>query len=381
MTTQTQSGGPVNLVLAAAAVGLVAGLAVGGIGLLSEGHASFNTESAGITWGLAVAVYVFFVLTSTGLTFVASLAMVFGMQAFYPIAKRCIWLALATLVAGFLSLAFELGHPFRMIWAVPLNFQYTSPLVWMGVFYLAYMVLLLLKFQKVNAGDWTSSGSRSLGVASFVVVVFAHGTLGSAFGMMAMRPMWYGPLMPLYFLLIAATSGAAFAVLITYVAYGSQQAMPERVRALMTGAMPKVFAAVLAIALVATVSRVATGLWTNADGMQVWKAIVRGPWFWVEMIALVAAFWMMLNAGMRNKGSMQVAAALLTIVSLAIGRYEYVVGGQMVPLFKGSWVSGLIDYTPSATEWMLALLSVSLTFVLYAVGERRLNLAATPEKA
>ena len=157
--------------------------------------------------------------------------------------------------------------------------------------------------------------------------------------------------------------------------------MPERVRALMTGAMPKVFAAVLAIALVATVSRAATGLWTNADGMQPWDALVRGPWFWIEIIALVAALWLMLSASLRNQGSMQVAAALLTILSLAIGRYEYVVSGQVVPLFKGSWVGGLIDYAPSTTEWMLALLALSVAFVLYGVGERMLNLSATPEKA
>jgi Ni/Fe-hydrogenase subunit HybB-like protein len=306
---------------------------------------------------------------------------VFGFREFYPIAKRCIWLALATLVAGFVSLAFEIGHPFRMIWAIPLNFQYTSPLLWMGVFYLLYMIVLLLKFQKVNAGDWDSSGSRTLGNLSFVVVVIAHATLGACFGMMAMRQFWFGPMIPLYFLITAAVSGGAFAILITYIAYGSQRGMPDPVRALMTGAMPKVFAAVLGVALVATLSRVANGLWSNADGLQVWQAIVRGPWFWIELIAMVAALYLMISAGTRNQGSMQLAAALLAILSLAIGRYEFVVGGQLVPMFKGSWVIGLVEYTPSATEWMMVLLAVSLTFVLYAIGERMLNLSATPEKA
>jgi Ni/Fe-hydrogenase subunit HybB-like protein len=382
MTTQAQStSGPVNGVLAAAGLGLIVSLGYALTSLMSEGHAAFGTGSSGVNWGLPVAVYVFFVLTSTGLTFVASLAMVFGFREFYPIAKRCIWLALATLVAGFVSLAFEIGHPFRMIWAIPLNFQYTSPLLWMGVFYLLYMIVLLLKFQKVNAGDWDSSGSRTLGNLSFVVVVIAHATLGACFGMMAMRQFWFGPMIPLYFLITAAVSGGAFAILITYIAYGSQRGMPDPVRALMTGAMPKVFAAVLGVALVATLSRVANGLWSNADGLQVWQAIVRGPWFWIELIAMVAALIIRYSAGTRNQGSMQLAAALLAILSLAIGRYEFVVGGQLVPMFKGSWVIGLVEYTPSATEWMMVLLAVSLTFVLYAIGERMLNLSATPEKA
>lgn len=381
MTTQAKTTGPVNIVLAAAAIGLVLSLGVALAGLLTQGHASFNTHSFGITWGLPVAVYVFFVLTSTGLTFVASLAMVFGVKEFYPIAKRCIWLALATLVAGFAALGLELGHPLRLIWAIPLNFQYRSPLLWMGVFYTAYLVLLVLKFRKVNAGDWDSRASRRLGVLSFATVVVAHATLGAVFGMMAMRPFWYGPMIPVYFLITAAMSGGAFALLVTYLAYGRQEAMPPQVRSLLTGAFPKVFAAVLGVALLASVSRMASGLWSNADGLQVWQQMVRGPWLWIELAALVAAFWLMLDPQRRGKGDMQVATALLAILSLAIGRYEFVVGGQMVPVFKGTWVTGLIQYTPSATEWMLALLSLSLAFLLYAVGERRLDLSAEPGQA
>lgn len=381
MITHNKVPGPVNTVLLVAGIGLLASLALALGALLTQGHAAFNTASHGVTWGLPVAVYVFFVLTSTGLTFVASLAMVFGFKAFYPIAKRCIWLALATLVAGFATLALELGHPFRMLWAIPLNFQVKSPLLWMGVFYAAYLVLLLLKFRKVNGGDWSSTTSRRLGAWSFATDLLASATLGAVFGMMAMRPFWYGPLMPLFFLVTACVSGGAFAILITYLAYGSQQAMPSQVRTLVTGALPKVFAGVLAVALLASLSRAANGLWSNADGLQVWQQVVRGPWFWLEIGGLAVAFVLMANAGLRIRQGAQLAAALLAVGAAAIGRYEFVVGGQLVPMFKGSWVQGLVQYTPSGTEWMLALMAVSLVFVVYALGERLLDLSATPDTA
>ncbi len=371
MSTQ-QVKGPVNTAMMAGMAALVIGGGLALANLMSSGHAAFNTSSSGITWGLPVVGYVFFVLTSTGLTFVASLAMVFGFKEFYPIAKRCIWLALVTLIAGFTCLALELGHPFRMLWAIPASFQYLSPLNWMGVFYAAYMVLLLLKFQKVNGGDWDSSSSRTLGIASFAAVVIAHGTLGGVFGAMAMRPMWYGPIIPLYFLLTAAVSGAAFAVLITYLTYGNENFMPAKVKALMTGAMPKVFAAVLAVVILAVVSRTVIGLWTNADGMQVWDHIVASPGYWIELGLMVVAFFMLL------KGGSPYVPSIMVIVSLFIGRYEFVVGGQMVPLFKGSWVTGLIDYTPSLTEWMIVLLAVGIVLAGWAFGEKALNLAAEP---
>ncbi|HEY0822783.1 MAG TPA: NrfD/PsrC family molybdoenzyme membrane anchor subunit, partial [Ramlibacter sp.] len=299
--------GPVNTVLAAAAAGLLVSLGIVFTVLLTTGHAAFNTASTGVVWGLPVAAYVFFVLTSTGLTFVASLAMVFGFESFYPIAKRCIWLALATLVAGFSALALELGHPFRMLWAVPLNLQVRSPMFWMGVFYTAYLVLLLLKFRKVHGGDWDSPGSKRLGSLSFGTVVLAHATLGAVFGMMAMRPFWYGPMIPVYFLITAAMSGGAFAILITYIAYGRSADMPAPVRALLAGPLPKAFAAVLGVGLLATVSRVVTGLWSNADGLQVWRAIVAGPWFWIEMAALAGAFWLMASSRLRRQPAMQLA--------------------------------------------------------------------------
>ncbi len=372
MTTQVEVKGSVNTIMMAGIAGLVISLGIALSSLMSQGHAAFNTGSSGVTWGLPVVTYVFFVLTSTGLTFVASLAMVFGFKEFYPIAKRCIWVAVVTLIAGFASLALELGHPFRMLWAIPTGFQFLSPLNWMGIFYAAYLVLLLLKFQKVNANDWDSSGSRTLGIASFVAVVVAHGTLGGVFGAMVMRPMWYGPMIPIYFLLTAAVSGAAFAVLITYLTYGSESSMPAKVKSLMTGSMPKVFAAVLAVVILAVLSRTVIGLWTNADGMQVWDHIVSSPWYWIELALMVAAFFMLM------KGS-AFLPSIMVIISLFIGRYEFVISGQLVPLFKGSWVPGLIDYTPSMTEWMITFLAFSIAFAGWALGEKKLNLSAEPE--
>jgi molybdopterin-containing oxidoreductase family membrane subunit len=375
----TQSTGSNNALLAAGVVGLVVSLVIVLFKLVGEGHAAFNTTSDGMMWGLPVAVYVFFVLTSTGLTFVASMAMVFGLKDFYPIAKRCVWLAVATLVAGFTALAFELGHPFRMLWAIPVSFQYKAPLNWMGVFYSLYLVFLLLKFRKMHADDWDSRTSRNLGIASLLAVIVAHSTLGLVFGMMAMRPFWYGGLIPVYFLVTALLSGLAFAVLFTHLAHRSMgAAVPAPVRELLAGSLPKVFAFALGVVLLFSVSRTITGLWSNAEGLQAFHWMIGAPWFWIEMAALLVAFVILLTPGMRSGVGAQVLASLLVIVALFIGRYEYMIGGQVVPLFKGSWVPEFIPYTPSLTEWMLALLAVGVTLTIYALGDRVLNLSAQP---
>jgi molybdopterin-containing oxidoreductase family membrane subunit len=199
--------------------------------------------------------------------------------------------------------------------------------------------------------------------------------------MLVMRPFWFGPLIPVYFLITAAVCGAAFAILITYFAYGGQAAMPAPLRELMRNGMPTVFGVALGITLIATAARVGSGLWPNFEGLEVWKhIIIATPWFWLEIAGLVIAFALMLSPSTRREGGMQVLAAGLVAVALFIGRYEYVVGGQLLPMFKGAWNAGYINYVPSFTEWMIVLLALSLTLGIWAYGEKRLNLSAMPEK-
>ena len=158
--------------------------------------------------------------------------------------------------------------------------------------------------------------------------------------------------------------------------------MPARVKALMTGAMPKLFAAAIALVGVFMIFRTVIGLWSNADGLQVFWMMAKSALFWFEVIVgMLVPFYLMLAAGTRNQATMQILSAVLVLVALFIGRYEYVIGGQLVPLFKGSWVPAVVEYTPSMTEWMLTLLSISITVTLYAIGERMFNLSAEPSNS
>lgn len=386
-STSTAPSGLVNTVFLAGIAGAVISFAVILMGLMGEGHAAFNTSSDGIAWGLPISNYLFFAVMSTGLTFVAAFGMVFGIKEFYPVAKRCIWLALATLLAGFASLALELGHPFRMLWALPTSFQIASPMNWMGVLYGAELVFIVWKMQKLNAGDWDSGASKKLGMASFIAAILAVAMLGSVFGMMAMRPYWYGGMIPMYFLLSALLCGVALTVLMSYVAYGFERnSMPPAMQDLFKGttstlyaSIPVIFGTVIGVTLVALILRTATGLWSHQDGFQAFNWMVASPAFAFEVVALLAAFVLMMNPGTRAGQGAQVGAAVLVLVAIFIDRYLFVIGGQVVPVFKGAWVPDFVEYSPSGTEWMLVVLSVSLCLAIYAFGEKQLRLADAPK--
>jgi molybdopterin-containing oxidoreductase family membrane subunit len=345
------------------------------------GHSSFNTSSDGVNWGMAISTYVYFALISSGLTMIASLGTVFGFKQFLPIAKRCIFLAIITLVSGFAVLALELGHPFRMLWAVPTGLQVMSPMFWMGVFYSIDLVLLIVKFYLMWQDDWDSPLSHAVGIAGFVAVIVASGMLGLVFGSMAMRPMWYGPFTSIYFMLSAALSGAAAVVVTTYMAYGfDREAMPARLRALASGhELPMVFATLIGIILVMFVTRFWVGLWSNLDGLDGFQVLVRTPLFHIELWAgLVLPFVMMLMPSLQKRMWPQMVAAFLVLGAMFINRYEFIVGGQLVPMFKGTWTNSLGSYVPSATEWALTLFGFGIALALYAFGEKLFHLSDLP---
>lgn len=374
MTTQVQTSGTVNLFSMVGLAGLVAAFGFGMFSLMSEGHGSFNSGSDGISWGLPVVNYIYFVLVSAGLTMFASLALTFGSKAFYPIAKRCVWLSLVGLAAGFASLAMEIGHPFRMLWTLPFSFQYLSPLNWMGIFYAVFIVFGVMKFLRLHNEDWDSATSKKVGAVALVAELLAACTLAMAFGALAMRPMWFSPLVPVYFLLTALCSGGAVALLTCYLTYGDEQSMPAGVRNLVNGLLPTVLAAVLGVTIIIGAYQVVIGLWSNADGLQVWDYIVSTPWFWIEVASMLGALYLLLQ-----RKALMVAAGLI-LLGMFIHRYEFVVGGQMVPLMKGSWVPELIPYVPSLTEWAMTVMSFSIVAVGWAFGEKMLNLGAAPKE-
>lgn len=350
--------------------------------LSTEGHASFNTSSDGVNWGSAIATYVFFALTSSGLTFLAALATVFGIKEYYPIAKRCIWLAIVALVSGFSVLALELGHPFRLIWAVPTGLQVMSPMFWMGTLYAIDLALLLLKFYLMWKEDWDSGFSHFIGILGFIAVICASGMLGLVFATMGMRPMWFGSATSMFFILSAALAGTSALIISVQVAYGMKiKEMPPALQALVTGTtMPKLFATLIGIVILFLVTRVWVGLWANVDGMDGFVALLRSPWFQAELwVCLVIPFFMMLMPSLRTNPAAQFWAAVLVQIGLFIERQIFIVSGQTMPMFKGTWAASIAPYTPSITEWALVVVGLSAMFALYALGERLFDLSAMPK--
>lgn len=365
-----------GMVLIAAAVGLV--LAGGYVlsQLMSVGHSAYNADSRGVFWGLPIVTYDFFLLSSTGLTMLASAWTVFGLKDFEPIARRALWLAVAALVGGVAALFMELGAPLRALLLIPTSLQTSAPLfwkVWGVVFYTAALAVLVVQWLAAAPGPRPPRVAATVALAAAVFITFVAGTV---YGMMAMRPFWFGGEVSLGFIVEALLGAVTFVVIFTHLAHGFDGTrFDERTRALLTGPLAGLFGALMVAHALFVVSRLVAGLWSNADGLQVWRHFWSSPAFQLELwVGIGVPLLLTVLPGPRRSPGLQLLAAVIALVALFAARYDFVVGGQMVPLFKGSWAHGLLHYTPSMTEWAVLATAVFLANLVNALGEKRLSL-------
>ncbi|WP_246167894.1 NrfD/PsrC family molybdoenzyme membrane anchor subunit [Thermosulfurimonas marina] len=350
------------------------GVAAGIRGFL-VGHTEVYGVTREIPWGILISTYVFWVVTSTGLCLTSSIGHVFGYKPMEPVASRSIFLAIATIVSGFLAIGLELENPWRLpIWNT-LSPNLRSNIWWMGTLYGAYLFFMLVEFGLIQLHKHKEAGLAGLlGVISGVA---AHSNLGAVFGLLHAHEFWYGPYMPIYFIASAMMSGAAAILFFTWLAYRltDRQMEPEVVRALqVTG---KVYALLTAVVIFFTIWKIIASLAGKPHGK--WEtimAMLKGPFafnFWVFEIflGLVLPFLVVIGVRARDINAMAYVAGL-ALLAIFVMRYDLVVGGQIVPHYHGMHIYGLPEYyhyTPSLSEWLVVLGSFGLFGALFSWGE------------
>ena len=348
--------------------------------IFTEGHgAVFHTDDA-VPWTLLIVVYVFFVLTSTGLTFVASLALVFRRKKYYPLAKRCVFIALATLIAGFVAMGLELGQPLNMFYYL-LQPNFISPIWWMGAFYCLCLVLLVAKFWRLHINDWDSKLSRYLGIGALVSELAAQSTLGSVFGLIEARPTFFGEYMPIYFLLTAFLSGLATILLMGLLYYKvTKKDIPGIVKPAMES-IAKILGFVISLALIFSIWRTVTGLYANRPEYDVMEFLVSSIPFRIEvLIGLVIPFTLMVMNKTRHSAIGKIVASALVLLGLGIGRMDLVMTGQILPIMpKINIEQSTMVYFPTIWEWIIGFFSLAIMLFIYTLGEKYLNLGEAPD--
>ena len=209
-----------------------------------------------------------------------------------------------------------------------------------------------------------------------MLALFITAAAGVVYGSNSFRPFWASGDIPVAFIFESLLGGLAFIYGFTYLAYGfDAKLVPEGKKRLFNGVMPGLFALAIFVHLLFVLARMVNGLYGNLEGLQVWQHVATSPLFLAEVFfGLLLPLGLMLYAGTRTRPGMQILAAFLVMNALLISRYEYIIGGQLVPMFKGSWAPELLSYVPSATEWLLLLLAILVANAINAFGALTLRL-------
>ncbi|MDD2852490.1 MAG: polysulfide reductase NrfD [Desulfuromonadaceae bacterium] len=347
-----------------------------GIHAMVAGHDKFYNVYREVPWGILISTYVFFVVTSTGLCLVSSIGHVFGNRDFMPIAKRSVFLSIATILSGFFVIAFEIKIPWRMAIYNIISPNLTSNIWWMGTLYGIYLVFMFAEYVFLLMDK--HKPAVFCGFSGSVAGIAAHSNLGAVFGLLMGREFWHGPYMPIYFIASAMMTGCSVIILFHCLGY---KVNGEEMPASMKNALrvtAKLGVLLISVIMFFTTWKMITGLAGRPAGKyEAVMALLNGPYalnFWVFEVGLGMVFPLVMFV--RSKGEnlkMMLYGAIAMIVGIFVMRYDLVVMGQLVPVFHELGVNEykhLLSYTPSLYETIITLGGFGLTAFLFLLGEK-----------
>lgn len=366
---------PYNVTIAVGGLLAALGLAAG-LHSMYAGHEHTFGVTRDVPWGLLIATYVFFVVSSTGLCLVSSIGHVFGVEAFKPIAKRSVFMAIVTIVAGFFVIGFEIENPWRMPIYNMLSPNPTSNIWWMGTLYGAYLFFMVVEFALLQMGRHKTAGM--LGLLGVISGIAAHSNLGAVFGLLGGREFWHGPYMPIYFITSAMMSGCAAVIFFHCLGYRANGwKMSEKLESSLM-ATAKLGATLIAVIMFFTTWKMISGISGQPPGKyEAMMALVNGPYavnFWLGevMLGMVLPFAMILAARAKNLPVL-FWASVSGIVGIFFMRYDLVVVGQIVPYYHEFGIVDmpeLFTYTPSLHEIVITAGAMGLCVMGFFMGEK-----------
>lgn len=360
---------------------IVAGL-FAAIRLFSQGHYLFSTNDV-ILWSLPLGVYIYLALTSSGLTLLASLPLVFGVQKFEPIAKRLVFLAIATLLGGFVSIGLELGNVFHMFYYMA-SPNFSSPIWWMGFIYGVELVVLIFKFIFLHKGDRHSPFSKALGHISFIAALVAPLMIGSVFGLTESRVTYFGPVMSIYCLLMAVLSGVALCLFYNLVLSKVSGKELNAASSAICDDLTRIFAYTLGTVIVFTLVKIAIEAATVIPDFLNYRQYAQafggiGKLNTEVLVGLILPFVLMVIPSIRAVHGSRILASALVLVGTLAMHMEILLAGQSRPIGpKAEQFPEYVHYFPSIYEWLVMVLAIAVALLLYTLGERYLRLESAP---
>lgn len=368
-------------------IGLIL-LGLGGIAVIQvflNGHAEMYGATRQVPWGLLIASYAYFVITSTGLAFIGGLGHAFGYEKFAKISRRIVVLAVVVLCAGFTQILMEIGHPIRMVIYMMLSPNVTAPILWMGVFYGIELGILAVELILVFKSEQTESLHKLGAVVGFLALLvgtLATSNLGFVFGSLSARGWFHGIYFSTFLVVSGVTAGAGLLIFVHNVVYKFN--VPAQLEESLQ-ALGKLMGGGIGVMIFLYLWKILTSLFNAPQGAyESAMALLAGPLsvnFWVGEMLLAIVLPLLIIVTAKGNVKKLAAAGFIFMIGLFFTRYDFVVAGQLPPMregLRGSGVvtdaAGYLSYSPSFAEWSIFCLGLGFLLFAYFAAEKFLDL-------
>lgn len=325
-----------------------------------------------VTWGLWVAMYLFFAGIATGSYMVATLDHLFNVSVFKGAGKYALWGALVTMPAALITIAFDLGHMER-VWKVYVNPNFGAPmaqLVWgYTLFVLAILASLVLTLRQPRA----LLTKAVMGVGLFLAI-FLSGGVGALLSVNASRASWHAAMLPAQFPIFSLTSGIALMMVLLGWFTPAGELRQRRVR-------------LLSLAMVVLIVVKAYYLWVDysvalysgvPDTARAVELVLFGRYawaFWGLQVALgmVVPLIVLVQPRLARDGFWAGLMGVFVLIGFAVARCNIIFPALAIPeleglteAFHGPHLN--IEYVPSLMELSVVSGVVGLATLAYLIG-------------
>jgi molybdopterin-containing oxidoreductase family membrane subunit len=337
-----------------------------------EGQTVYGSTNL-VGWNILIAAYTFMALTASGLCLTANFFEVLQIHRFQLLQKRAHFLAISLLIPALGMLSMELGRLDRVIYFL-ISPNFSSPMWWMGSVYAVYLGLLIFEFWAIHNNY--KKIMRATSIITLIFAVAATSILGSIFGVILDKPLWFGSGTPVFFVFSAVVSGLAAMIAGTILTYRfSKEIMSQELRQAIKE-LSVILTVFLGIALVFTIWRLITVSFARVPDTSYVIGSPYGFQFWVLYltIGLIIPFIALLRSANKErtikKENILAGAGLMVLIGMYVDKHIFVISGQ----FNQPFNIPIGTYTSTFIEWGIFLGAVAIAITIYIFGEIKLKL-------
>lgn len=323
------------------------------------------------TWGLYIALFIFFMGLSAGSLVLAALPIIFPMPRFRPYAKLAAFVALISLVIAGLFILVDIGRPERL-WRIVRFGQLSSPMVWDMLLTVAYFIIATLFLRRLM----TAKSDNDVKVIAWVALLagIADGLTAFVFATQVGREYWFSAVQPIAFFTAAlASAGAVLLLLLVILKRAGYHVSSSNDLA----PLAWLTASAVALGLLLQASELVTHAFTrSASAMVLVNNTLASPLFWIEVVAGALALLVLILPVTRRSPLGLATGSILAIVHLAAKRMEFVRIGFAVPniSYAGVEIAPAVAYVPGLVEWAVGIGLLAMFGFLLGIGLYTLHL-------